>query len=103
MRRTVKKAASKKNLFFKSMGSGLVGLPISYLLNIIIVIPLVLVFKDQPSWLLAGLIAIPFFTISVVRMFTIDYFWFKHKININPFDLVEDLYERMKHPFVDED
>lgn len=103
MRRTVKKSTSNKNLFFKSMGNGLVGLPLSYLLNIIIVIPLVIVFVDYPAWLLAAIIAVPFFIISVFRMYTIDYFWFKHKINIDPFALLEDLYERMKNPFNDED
>ena len=103
MRRTVKKSASKKNLFIKSVGSGLVGLPLSYLLNIIVVIPLVIILSDQPYWLLAAIIAVPFFIVSIIRMYTIDYFWFKHKINVNPLDVLEDLYERMKNPFVDED
>ena len=103
MRRTVKKATSKKNLIFRAIGSGLAGMPISYILNIFIVIPLVIILKDWPSWLLAAIIAIPFFITSVFRMYAIDYFWFKHKINVNPLDVLEDLYERMKNPFVDED
>lgn len=82
--KSLKKSTSKKNLFYKALGNGIMGLPGSYLLNILIVIPLVIYFSDQSWFILAALIAIPFFTLSVIRMYIIDYYWFKHKVNVDP-------------------
>jgi len=91
--KSLKKSISGNNLFYKALSNGISGLPLSYILNIIIVIPIVITFGDQSPLLLAAIIAVPFFTVSVIRMYIIDYFWFKYKINVDSLHLIKRLYD----------
>lgn len=93
---------SKTNLFSKAVGSATAGLPISYILNIIALIPLVIIMGSHgyPEWSIALVVAIPFFWASVFRMFLIDYMWVKHNINVDPKHLMKRLYDRFVNIFV---
>jgi len=101
-RKSLKKSVGSKNIFFRALGSAFAGLPISYGLNVIVLIPMVVILRtDYPDWLIAGVVAIPFFWASVARMYSIDYMWFKYKINIDPKDLLERLYNGIEKYFVE--
>lgn len=93
MTKSLKKSVSNSNLFYKSLGNGITGLPLSFVLNILVVIPIVMTFDNQSPLLLAAIIAIPFFVVSVFRMYLIDYFWFKYKINVDSLHLLKRLYD----------
>ena len=51
--------------------------------------------SDQDPLILAAIIAVPFFTVSVIRMYIIDYFWFKYKINVDSLHLIKRLYDKL--------
>jgi len=101
-RKTLKKSVGKTNLFLRALGSASAGLPISYGLNILILIPLVVIMRDSyPDWLIAAVVAIPFFWASVARMYTIDLVWFQYKINIDPKHQIQRLYNGLEKYFVE--
>jgi hypothetical protein len=101
MKRRGKNPFSKSNLLARAISSSIAGLPISYAINITIFIPLVYYMEDH-NWLLVGLLgALPFFVASVVRIYFIDYFWIKHKVNIDPKHLLKRLYVDFSVLFVD--
>ncbi len=101
-RKTLKKSVGSKNLFFRALGSASAGLPISYGLNILILIPLVVFMRENyDDWLIAAVVAIPFFWASIARMYTIDFVWFKYKINIDPKHLIQRLYNGFEKHFVE--
>jgi len=101
-RKTLKKSVGKKNLFFRALGSASAGLPISYGLNILVLIPLVVYMRESyDDWLIAAVVAIPFFWASIARMYTIDLVWFKYKVNIDPKHLIQRLYNGFEKHFVE--
>jgi len=85
------------NILARANSSALTGLPISYALNIVIVIPLTLfMVENEYSWMsIAMVIAIPFYVASMLRMVTIDWIWFQYKINIDPKHLLIRLYNHL--------
>jgi len=89
-----KSFTDKSNIFQRSLSSAIVGLPISYIVNVAIFIPLVYWLSDYPLWVVGALGAIPFFLTSIARMWLIDYVWFKYRINIEPKHLVSRLWKR---------
>jgi len=88
-----KSFTDKSNIFQRSLSSALAGLPIAYVVNIFIFIPLVFWLQDYPWWFIGILGAIPFFLTSIARMWLIDYAWFKYRINIEP----KHLFMRILH------
>jgi len=84
----------KGNIFQRSLSSALVGLPIAYVVNVAIFIPLVYAMAAYPWWIIGVVGAIPFFLTSIARMWLIDYVWFKYHINIEPKHLVMRLLGR---------
>jgi len=91
-----KSFTDKTNIFQRSLSSAIFGLPISYIVNVAIFIPLVYWLHDYPLWVIGALGAIPFFVTSIARMFVIDYIWFKYRINIEPKHLVSRLWKQQK-------
>jgi len=86
-----KSFTDKSNIFQRALGSALAGLPIAYVVNVFIFIPLVYIMQDYPLWMIGVVGAIPFFLTSILRMWVIDYMWFKYRINIEPKHLVGKL------------
>jgi len=86
----------KTNIFQRALSSALVGLPIAYVVNVAIFIPLVYLMADYPWWIIGIVGAIPFFLTSIARMWLIDYVWFKYRINIEPKHLVGKLFGKQK-------
>ncbi len=84
----------KSNIFQRAFSSALFGLPIAYVVNVLIFIPLVYIMEDYPLWMIGVIGAIPFFLTSIARMWLIDYVWFKYRINIEPKHLVTKLWKR---------
>jgi len=81
----------KNNIFQRAFTSALVGLPIAYLINVAIFIPLVYWMQDYDWWIIGIVGAMPFFLTSIARMWLIDYVWFRYHINIEPKYLVRKL------------
>ena len=81
----------KNNIFQRALSSALVGLPIAYVVNVAIFIPLVYWMQEYPWWIIGIVGAIPFFLTSIARMWLIDYVWFKYHINIEPKHMVRKL------------
>ncbi len=90
------------NIVSRANSSALAGLPISYALNIVVVIPLTLfmVAEEVEPLFIAMLIAIPFYVASMLRMVAIDWTWFKYRINIDPKHLLIRLYNHLKVNYV---
>jgi len=90
------------NIVSRANSSAIAGLPISYALNIVIVIPLTLfMVENNYQWYtIAMIIAIPFYVASLLRMVTIDWVWFKYKINIDPKHLLKRLYNHLKVNYI---
>ena len=88
-----------KNIIYKSMGNACAGLPISLTLNVVIAIPMVVYLNDigVHPLLNAGLLAIPFFWASALRMTLIDYVYEKYNIQIDPKHLVINLWKKLKN------
>jgi len=84
----------KSNIFQRSLSSAVVGLPIAYVVNVAVFIPLVYLMADYPLWLIGIVGAIPFFLTSIARMWVIDYVWFRYHINIEPKYMVRKLLGR---------
>jgi len=84
----------KSNIFQRAFSSALFGLPIAYVINVFIFIPLVYVMRDYDWWIIGIIGAIPFFLTSILRMWVIDYIWFKYRINIEPKHLVMKFWKR---------
>ncbi len=84
----------KSNIFQRAFSSAVFGLPIAYVVNVFIFIPLVYIMEAYPLWMIGVIGAIPFFLTSILRMWLIDYIWFKYRINIEPKHLVTKLWKR---------
>ena len=84
----------KNNIFQRALSSALVGLPIAYVVNVAIFIPLVYWMQEYPWWIIGIVGAIPFFLTSIARMWLIDYVCFKYHVNIEPKYLVRKLLGR---------
>lgn len=85
----------KSNIFQRSVGSALAGLPIAYAVNVFIFIPLVYLMQGYDWWIIGIIGAIPFFLTSILRMYLIDWMWFKYHVNIEPKHLCKRLYENI--------
>jgi len=81
----------KGKILGKAFFSSGTGAPISYGLNILIIPPLLWLFAENVM-LAALVITLPFFFVSVFRMFLIDYIFKKYKIDISPQTLVRTLF-----------
>jgi len=91
-----KSFTDKTNIFQRALSSALVGLPIAYVVNVAIFIPLVYLMADYPWWIIGIIGAIPFFLTSIARMWLIDYVWFRYRVNIEPKHLVMRLLGKQK-------
>ena len=89
-----KSFTDKTNIFQRAFSSALVGLPIAFVVNVGVFIPLVYLMEGYPWWLIGVVGAIPFFLTSIARMWLIDYVWFKYRINIEPKHLMKRLWTR---------
>jgi len=78
-----KHKTNSKQLFYKAGFSSLAGLPIAYLLNVSI-LPFFIPALQENTFIAGIFICIPFVIASVVRIFTIDYFYQRYGINLNP-------------------
>jgi len=87
-----KSITDKSNIFQRALSSALAGLPIAYVVNVFIFIPLVYLMEGYPWWIIGIIGSIPFFLTSIARMWFIDYVWFRHRINIEPKHLVGRLF-----------
>lgn len=77
------KKHSSSNLLSKAFYSSIVGLPLSYLLNVTILPHFAPLLLEDP-FIASGLIAIPFMIASVFRMYIIDWTYEKYRIDISP-------------------
>jgi len=91
-----KSITDKSNIFQRSFSSALAGLPIAYVINLFIFIPLVYWMEGYPWWVIGIVGAIPFFLTSILRMWLIDYAWFKYRINVEPKHLFMRLFNGKK-------
>lgn len=82
------KLFSSSNILQRATSSAIAGLPIAYAVNLFIFIPLVYLMEGYPWWLIGLVGSIPFVITSVIRMYIIDWLWFKHKINVDPRHLI---------------
>jgi len=82
----------KGKILGKAFFSSGTGAPLSYGLNILIIPPLLWLFAEN-VFLAAFIITLPFFFVSVFRMFIIDYAFKKYRIDISPQKLVHTLFE----------
>jgi len=89
-----KSFTDKTNIFQRALSSATVGLPISFIVNVAIFIPLVYLLDGYPLWVIGALGAIPFFVTSIARMWIIDYVWFKYRVNIEPKHLARRLWKK---------
>lgn len=89
------KKHSNTNLLSKAFYSSVVGLPLSYVLNVVILPPFAPMFLDNP-FIASGLIAIPFMIASVFRMFVIDWTYERYRIDISPKTVFTKLYYKVK-------
>jgi len=80
------------NILSRATSSAIAGLPIAYAVNILIFIPLVYMMEGYPLWAIGAVGSIPFFVTSIVRMYLIDYVWFKYKLNIDPKHIITSLW-----------
>jgi len=89
-----KSFTDKTNIFQRAVSSATVGLPIAFVVNVAIFIPLVYLMEGYPWWVIGAVGAIPFFLTSIARMWLIDFIWFKYRINIEPKHLMSRLWKR---------
>ena len=89
----------KKNIFIKANINSLVGLPLSFVLNITILPFFAPWFIDASFTQLAitvGFVAIPFYMASVLRQYVIDVVYEKYNIRIDPKSMFTTLYKKIK-------
>ena len=89
-----KSFTDKTNILQRAISSAIVGLPISFIVNVAIFIPLVYWLDGYPLWVIGALGAVPFFVTSIARMWIIDFVWFKFRVNIEPKHLVRRLWKK---------
>ncbi len=74
-----------KELFWKSMSIALAGYPISYVLNLLILPPMLLIINLHENVILNTVyIGFPYFIASTLRIFTFEYVYNRYNINIDP-------------------
>lgn len=76
-----------KDLFYKAVFNSVVGAPLSMAVNVMVVPPMATYIHQEPI-IGSLLLSIPFFIVSTIRQFVIDYFLLKYGINIDPKHLV---------------
>jgi len=84
---------TKGIMFQKANASALTGAPLSWVLNVVLTIPIV-AYGHENNWhplLIAGALWVPFYLASVQRMFTVDIVYAYYKINIDPSYLIKKL------------
>ena len=89
---------NRKNIFMKAIGNSLAGAPLSFVLNSIFAIPLVVYLNDigvHPT-VNALVLLVPFFWASVLRQYVIDYTYQKYNIQIDPKHLFTKLWHKLK-------
>lgn len=81
---------SNRVMAFKALNNAGVGFPISAILNIVITLPFSIYFihNGLPEWTYPILLGAPFFIVSVVRQFLIDYYMAAYNINCDPSHLI---------------
>jgi len=85
---------AKSNILSRATSSAVAGLPIAYAVNLLIFIPLVYMMEGYPWWFIGAIGSIPFFVTSVIRMYLIDYVWFKYQVNIDPKHIISTLWKK---------
>jgi len=97
MKKKIPNHAKNGNILARATSSAFAGAPISFVLNIAIVIPLTLFLTDMNVdwWIIAAFIAVPFIIASIIRMFLIDWVWFKFNINIDTKHVITQLYRKL--------
>lgn len=89
----------KKNIFIKANINSLVGLPLAFVANMIFLPLFAEWFIDASIGDLligAGLVAIPFYMISVFRQTLIDIVYEKYDIRIDPKSLCQKIWNKIK-------
>ena len=87
---------STKDIFYKALFSSLAGLPVSMILNQILIHWITEVVTTNVSWLAAVILSIPFVIASIVRIFIIDWAYHTHNINVSPEYLLGKLIKATK-------
>lgn len=86
---------SAKDLFYKALFNSIVGLPLSMLVNVLIIPPMAAYIHQEP--IIGSLIlSIPFFIVSTTRQFLIDYFYHTYGIIIDPKFYIEKIINRFR-------
>lgn len=87
-----------KNMLIKAMGNAGAGAPISMVLNVMFAIPIVVYLHENGVHPLvnAGVLLVPFYWASVVRMYLIDWAYTKYNIQLSPTHLMTKLYHRIR-------
>ena len=95
------KRPKNSNLLARALTSSFAGLPISYILNVWVSVPVTLYMAthNYDAITISAVLSVPFFIASTARMFTIDWAWFKYHINIEPRYLMHKLYHHFKYWF----
>jgi hypothetical protein len=73
-----------QSIFYKAAFSSLAGLPISMILNQILIHWMGDVINTNEPWIAALIISYPFVIASVIRIFLIDYFYQRYNIDLSP-------------------
>lgn len=90
---------SKWTMFVKANSSAVLGAPLSFVLNIIIAVPIVDIGlqNNLPSPVIALMLLPPFYTASVIRQFLIDLAFALYNVDVNPSTLIKKLIKRIKN------
>lgn len=93
------KRPSRGNLLSRALTSSIAGLPISYVLNVVVSVPVTvwMISNNYDAFSISAVLSVPFFVASAARMYTIDWAWFKYHINIEPKYLIHKLYHHFKY------
>lgn len=87
---------SPKPIFYKAIFSALTGLPISILLNQLLVGWMESVISSHEHYLAAIIISFPYVLASIIRIFLIDWVYIRFNVDITPEHLIKKLLKRSR-------
>ena len=89
---------SLKKMFQKANSSSLIGAPLSWVLNIIITVPVAAWALEQNyhAFVVAALLWPPFYIASITRQLLIDLVYAWYNINISPDYLIRKLIKKLR-------
>ena len=85
-------------MFVKANSSAVLGAPLSFVLNIIIAVPIVAIGLENnfPNPIIALMLLPPFYIASVMRQFLIDLSFAYYNVDINPSTLIRKLIKKLR-------